>query len=109
MLVNSITLGWGLLLMLVGLFIYDVFIYYNDTKPDLKDMTDMTEMKEGFYPRHWWGPGYGYHRGWRHPWLRGWGNWRPYGYYPAYSGYWKQCENGTWCPSNISCSSIACQ
>jgi hypothetical protein len=41
--------------------------------------------------------------------LQGWGNWRPYGYYPAYSGYWKQCPSGAWCPATNSCNSLACQ
>lgn len=62
---------------------------------------------EGFYPR--WGWGHGGRWGWRRPWLRGWGNWRPYGYYPAYSGYWKQCPTGVWCPQTMSCMSPACQ
>jgi hypothetical protein len=62
---------------------------------------------EGFYPRRWWGPGSRW--GWRRPWYHGWGNWRPYGYYPAYSGYWKQCPSGVWCPQTMSCMSPACQ
>lgn len=70
--------------------------------------TEMTVEKEGFYPRRWWwGPGSRW--GWRRPYYGGWGNWRPYGYYPAYSGYWKQCpRTGTWCPGYMNCNSLAC-
>lgn len=99
------TLGWGLLLILVCFFIYAVFIHYNDNDND-KD-----KLEEGFYPRRWWwgggAPG-GWRWGWRRPWLRGWGNWRPYGYYPSYSGYWQQCPSGSWCPATMSCASPAC-
>lgn len=61
---------------------------------------------EGFYPRGWWGPNWRW--GWRRHWGHPWGNWRPYGYYPAYSGYWKQCPSGVWCPQTMSCNSPAC-
>ena len=64
---------------------------------------------EGFYPRHWGRGSSGSRWGWRRPWLQGWGNWRPYGYYPAYSGYWKQCQSGAWCPQTASCNSPVCQ
>jgi hypothetical protein len=64
-------------------------------------------QSEGFHPRRWWwGPGSRW--GWNRPYMHGWGNWRPYGYYPAYSGYWKQCPHGTWCPYNMSCESLGC-
>lgn len=67
------------------------------------------QSKEGFYPRRWWGnPYYGWHWGWRRPWLYDYGNWRPYAYYPAYSGYWKQCPNGVYCPPYKSCLSPEC-
>lgn len=66
------------------------------------------DQVEGFYPRRWWG-GPGWRWGWRRPWFNSWGNWRPYGYYPAYSGYWKQCPSGVWCPQTMSCLSAACQ
>ena len=78
--------------------------YYN-----YSDMVTEEGEEEGFYPRRWgWGNGGG-RWGWRRPWMHGWGNWRPYGYYPAYSGYWKQCPSGTWCPQTSSCNSPACQ
>ena len=68
-----------------------------------------TDKIEGFYPRRWWWGGHNGGRwGWRRPYYNSYGNWRPYGYYPAYSGYWKQCPSGTWCPQNISCLSPAC-
>ena len=69
--------------------------------------SDSSDTLEGFYPRRWWGPNWRW--GWRRPWLHSWGNWRPYGYYPAYSGYWKQCPSGTWCPQTMSCASPQCQ
>ncbi len=69
----------------------------------------VNQSKEDFYPRRWWhNP---YHRwgwGWRRPWMFDWGNWRPYAYYPAYSGYWKQCPSGSWCPPYKSCMSTEC-
>lgn len=64
---------------------------------------NLSDSKEGFHPRGWWwGPGgrWGWRRNWTHP----WGNWRPYGYYPAYSGYWKQCADGHWIPQTMSCN-----
>ena len=74
-----------------------------------KYMEEEQENKlECFYPRRWWG-GHGQRWGWRRPWYHGWGNWRPYGYYPSYSGYWKQCPSGVWCPQTMSCMSPACQ
>ena len=80
-----------------------VAIYLVYTNPDL-----YYKNVEGFYPRRWWwGPDWRW--GWRRPWYHGWGNWRPYGYYPAYSGYWKQCPSGSWCPQTMSCNSPACQ
>ena len=91
---NSMFLGYGLLFLLIIVLGYT---YYKQQSAD---------GTEGFYPRHLWGPGWRW--GWRRPWYHGWGNWRPYGYYPAYSGYWKQCPNGVWCPMTASCNSIAC-
>ena len=82
------------------LLVLAVLVYY-------KSLQDEQGNIEGFYPRHWWGPNWRW--GWRRPWYHGWGNWRPYGYYPAYSGYWKQCPSGTWCPQTMSCNSPACQ
>ena len=89
------------------------------------------QSSEGFYPyRGWgghgsWGGGwggrsgygggyggrgsYGGRWGWNRSYLRDWGNWRPYGYYPAYSGYWKECPSGTWCPPYVSCNDPSCQ
>lgn len=83
--------GWVLLVLLLVVFLYTV---YTSQKP--------ASNLEGFYPRRWWWGGpHGTRWGWRRPWLNWWGNWRPYGYYPAYSGYWKQCgPSGTWCPAN---------
>jgi hypothetical protein len=90
-------LGLGFLIMLLVVFAYTIYKPHGDM--------------EGFYPRRWWWGGHhGSRWGWRHPWMHWWGNWRPYGYYPAYSGYWKQCEpSGTWCPATMSCNSAACQ
>ena len=66
---------------------------------------------EEFYPRwgHRWGRGWG-HRNYRVPLWNGVANWRPYGNYPAYSGYWRQCpKSGRWCPPYISCANPECQ
>uniref|UniRef100_A0A6C0HLD9 Uncharacterized protein n=1 Tax=viral metagenome TaxID=1070528 RepID=A0A6C0HLD9_9ZZZZ len=64
---------------------------------------------EGFYPRRWNDPQYhGQMWGWRRPWQYDIGNWRPNAYYPAYSGYWKQCPSGGWCPPYKSCMSPEC-
>jgi hypothetical protein len=69
----------------------------------------INQSREGFYPRQWWhNPYHGRGWGWRRPWLFDWGNWRPYAYYPAYSGYWKQCPSGSWCPPYKSCLSNEC-
>ena len=91
------------LVLLLCIFAYTIYNSMENTsisKPNI----------EGFYPRYWWGGHHGTRWAWRRPWMNGWGNWRPYGYYPAYSGYWKQCEpSGTWCPSTMSCNSPACQ
>jgi len=59
---------------------------------------------EQFYPYRGWGTnGWGGRWGWKKPYLNDIGNWRPYQYYPAYSGYWKQCEDGSWSPPYTSC------
>ncbi len=91
---TSIASGIMLLILLVILAGY---VYYTN------EQTLATEYqnKEGFDPRRWWwGNPYGTRWAWRRPWLHWQGNWRPYGYYPAYSGYWKQCDaTGTWCPA----------
>lgn len=70
---------------------------------------------EGFYPRRWNDPSrwndpqyHGQMWGWRRPWQYDTGNWRPNAYYPAYSGYWKQCPSGGWCPPYKSCMSPEC-
>ncbi len=87
--------------ILIGMLILTLlYIMYNQQK---------ATTAEGFYPRRWWGGGPEGRWGWRRPWFHGWGNWRPYGYYPAYSGYWKQCPSGVWCPQTQSCNSPACQ
>ncbi len=52
------------------------------------------QNKENFYPVRW---------GWKKNHLSDEGNWRPYGYYPAYSGYWKQCPKGNWISPYMSC------
>ena len=91
---ESLTIGYILLFIIASFLIYTIYQQQQE-KP-----------QEGFYPRRWWGPGWRW--GWRRPWLHGWGNWRPYGYYPAYSGYWKQCPSGVWCPQTLSCNSAAC-
>ena len=96
---TSMVFGYILLFLLLGMLIY---IYNN---------LESTSNSEGFYPRRWWwGEPHGTRWAWRRPWMHWWGNWRPYGYYPAYSGYWKQCEpSGNWCPATMSCNSPACQ
>jgi len=95
-----------LILFILLVLIFSYTIVNNNNNDNINKNT-----KEGFYPRYWWDRGYHRpHWGWRRPWMNWWGNWRPYGYYPAYSGYWKQCEpNGTWCPQTMSCNSPACQ
>jgi hypothetical protein len=62
--------------------------------------------KENFYPMLGWGNG---RWGWQRNYLKDTGNWRPYNYYPAYSGYWKECPSGSWCPPNVSCKDPVCQ
>lgn len=89
--------GYILIVMLIITLLYMMYSQQNE------------KIDEGFYPRRWWGWGPGWRWGWRRPWFHGWGNWRPYGYYPAYSGYWKQCPSGVWCPQTQSCNSSACQ
>ena len=70
------------------------------------------QNKENFYPYRGWGHrGWGgrwgrnrpYLHDWNRPYLHDWGNWRPYSYYPAYSGYWNKCPNGEWNPANVTC------
>jgi hypothetical protein len=85
--------GYILLVLLLLSFAYLIYNQYHE------DQQKTVITKEGFYPVRW---------GWRRPWLHHWGNWRPYGYYPAYSGYWKQCPSGSWCPATMSCRSPAC-
>ena len=92
--------GCVILLVLLCMLVY--IIYTSQSTP--------LSHTEGFYPRRWWGAQHGTRWGLRRPWMHGWGNWRPYGYYPAYSGYWQQCEpSGTWCPATRSCNSPECQ
>jgi len=62
---------------------------------------------EPFYPRRWRSHPY-WRWGWRRPWLFDYGNWRHNTYYPAYSGYWKQCPSGSWCPPYKSCLAPEC-
>jgi len=90
----SLIFGYIVLFFIVVFLGYT--IYQHQTQPE----------EEGFYPRRWWGPGRRW--GWRRPWLHDRGNWRPYGYYPAYSGYWKQCPSGVWCPQTLSCNNPEC-
>jgi hypothetical protein len=94
---NSLYLGYGLLLLLIMTFAFMIYKTYNSSN-----------TTEGFNPRRWWLEN-NWRWGWRRPWLHGHGNWRPYGYYPAYSGYWQQCPSGAWCPQTGSCNSPACQ
>jgi hypothetical protein len=98
----SMLFGFILLALMIGVLIYTIC-----NNPD----TASDSQIEGFYPRRWWWGGqYGTRWAWRRPWMHWWGNWRPYGYYPAYSGYWKQCEpSGTWCPATMNCNSPACK
>ena len=97
---NLIIIAYILVLLLGLILLYSIY----------GDDDNNTRSLEGFYPRRWWWGGGGPGWGWRRPWLHGWGNWRPYGYYPAYSGYWKQCQpQGTWCPATMSCKSSECQ
>ena len=96
-------LVYVLLTLTILVFIYASYMYLNigkDNDPTNPNSNTGKDVKEGFYPRRWWaGPRWG----WRRNWLRPWGNWRPYGYYPAYSGFWKQCPSGDWIPQNLSC------
>lgn len=66
---------------------------------------------EPFYPRWGWhGGGWGFYRPYHHNMWNGVGNWRPYGYYPAYSGYWRKCpKTGSWCPPYKRCNDPECQ
>ena len=99
--------GCILLLLLLGSLLYTIYI--NQKTESTYTSTPLSHI-EGFYPRRWWGGHHGTRWAWRRPWMHSWGNWRPYGYYPAYSGYWKQCEpSGTWCPATRSCNSPECQ
>ena len=60
--------------------------------------------KENFYPYNNWGTNVTSGRwGWKQNYLEDVGNWRPYQYYPAYSGYWRQCTNGSWTPPYLNC------
>jgi hypothetical protein len=60
--------------------------------------------KENFYPYNNWGTNVTSGRwGWKQSYLKDTGNWRPYQYYPAYSGYWKKCDNGSWSPPYFNC------
>ena len=101
--------------ILLGLLL--LMLIYNHLETNITNASQV----EGFYPRRWWWGGrHGTRWAWRQPWMHWWGNWRPYGYYPAYSGYWKQCQSqgisprgnlqgGSWCPATMSCDSPACQ
>ena len=91
-------------ILVAVLVVIAIYLLYTQWKQH-----DENTTIEGFYPRRWWyGPNWRW--GWRRNWLSPYGNWRPYGYYPAYSGYWKQCEPaGTWCPADMTCNSPACQ
>jgi hypothetical protein len=82
-------------LIAITILIYIFFINYNH----------YYRNKETFYPLSSWGNG---RWGWQRNYLKDTGNWRPYNYYPAYSGYWKECPSGSWCPPNISCNDPVC-
>ena len=61
--------------------------------------------RENFYPYKNWGTNVNSGQwGWKRSYLEDVGNWRPYEYYPAYSGYWRQCANGSWAPPYFSCN-----
>ena len=70
----------------IAILVYIIFMNYQNN--------------EGFYPYRGWGTnGWGGRWGWKKQHLLDTGSWRPYEYYPAYSGYWKQYSNGDWAPN----------
>ena len=70
-------------------------------------MDEYKKGNEGFYPH--WGFRNGQQWGWNRNYIDDTGNWRPYNYYPSYSGYWRECNSGSWCPPYVSCKDPACQ
>jgi hypothetical protein len=80
------------------LMTYFLVINYNQNEISKK------LSKENFYPYRYWGNNINSGQwGWKSSYLEDTGNWRPYQYYPAYSGYWKQCNNSSWSPPYFSC------
>jgi len=74
----------------IAILLYIIFMNYQN--------------KENFYPLWGWGTNSSNGRwGWNRSYLEDTGNWRPYSYYPAYSGYWNKCPNGEWNPANVTC------
>ena len=74
----------------IAILVYVIFMNYHN--------------KEDFYPYRGWGTrGWGGRWGWDKSYLYDTGNWRPYQYYPAYSGYWRECPNGDWVPPYSPC------
>jgi hypothetical protein len=59
-----------------------------------------------------YGGGYGYHNRnyWRRPYFNGWSDWYPFYsyYYPNYTGDWRLCPEGRWCPPYLSCDDPDC-
>ena len=95
---KSIYSGYCLIFLLILTLIYLIYNQYYGTPITAEEFVPRSWSEE--YNRRW---------SWRRPWLHGWGNWRPYGYYPAYSGFWQQCSSGTWCPQTLTCNSPACK
>ena len=55
----------------------------------------------------------GHRNFWRRPYLNGWNDWYPfysydYDYYPNYTGDWRLCPEGRWCPPYLSCDDPYC-
>ena len=85
--------------ILIYIYVINYNYYYNNNNHN------HNYNKENFYPLLGWGTE---RWGWHKNYLKDTGNWRPYNYYPAYSGYWKECPSGSWCPPNVSCNDPAC-
>ena len=91
-------LSYIISLISISILVYIIFMNYSK------------EKKEDFYPYRGWGSGgFGGRWGWKKPYINDIGNWRPYEYYPAYSGFWRECSSGSWCPPYVSCRDPACQ
>ena len=96
-------LSYIISIIAITILLYIYFVNYNYYYENNKNNQN---SKENFYPLLGWGNG---RWGWQRNYLQDTGNWRPYNYYPAYSGYWKECPSGSWCPPYVSCKDPVCQ